>query len=520
VAVTAGPRLYRPDRSPSALRAALLGGEVPVAVHGLGRIGLPLAAVLAERTGAVTGVDVDPAVVRAVREGRSPVAEPGLADLVERLVDRAALRATTDPGTVDARLHVLVVPTPLTDDRRADRSAVLSAARAVGRGLSPGDLVVVESSVPPGTCTETVEPALVAASGLEADEFGLAHCPERTAGGRALRDVRGTHPRVVGGVDPESTRAAALVYDTLVDAPVHEAPDARTAACTKLFEGVYRDVNIALANELARAATDLGVDVPAAIDLANTQPYCDLHDPGPGVGGHCIPYYPWFLAEAVDRPLRLVETARTVNDGMPAHAAGVLVEALAARGVAPADARVALLGLTYRAGVAGTAESPARDLAGLLSVLGAEVVGLDPLLEDAAGFDLEFLPFERFEAVAPDLDAAVVVSPHQSIRQFDWSRLDPLLVVDGRDALELAGSHHDVVTLGDGTRSSAGAGAGSPLREAGPADGGDARADEAGGADGDAPGADPPRVGPDGGRETDGEDDGDDEVLAGDGGGE
>ena len=436
-----------PDRQ---LREAFRSGSVPVAVHGLGRIGLPVAAVFAELTGDVTGVDVDPSVVDAVQRGEAPVDEPDLDDLVADLVEDGALRATTDPDSVEATVHVLVVPT-LVDDDSPDLSPLLAATRAVGRTLAPGDLVVVESTVPPGTCTEEVVPTLAAESGLDPGEFGVAHCPERTASGRALRDVRGAYPRVVGGVDAASTRAAGLVYDELTHNEVLAAADARTAECVKLFEGVYRDVNIALANEFARMAGDLGVDVPEAIRLANTQPYCDLHSPGPGVGGHCIPYYPYFLTDAVDDDARLVGAARSINDSMPAHTAGELARALAADGVSIGDASVAVMGLAYRAGVSGTRESPGIALAGLLSVLGADVYGVDPMVSTGDVPNLELVPVEALADLSTRLDAAVVATPHDAFLDLDWAELDPMVVLDGRDALDLADTHHAALTLGDGS---------------------------------------------------------------------
>jgi len=457
--VTRGERvgLYGSDETAADQREALTSGRVPVAVYGLGKMGLPLAAVYADVTGNVVGADVDEAVVESVAAGACHVErEPGLPELVASTVARGALTATADPAeaAAQAALHVVIVPTPITDEKAADLSALESVARDVGDQLDRGDAVFVECTVPPRTCADVLEPTLAERAGH--DEFGLAFCPERTASGRALADIRGAYPKIVGGVDDESARVAELVYGELTDADVLSVTDATTAECVKVFEGLYRDVNIALANELATFADEFGADVREAIGAANTQPYCDIHDPGPGVGGHCIPYYPYFVIETFDGDARLLETAREVNDSMPAFAVETLAREMDATGRDLADATVAVFGLTYRPGVAETRAAPARPIAEQLTALGADVVAVDPMLDDAEGFAAEMLSQDA--VYDRDLDAAVLVTPHAEFDGIDWTRFDPLVVVDGRATLDLADTDHRVYTLGRGvtaTRESA-----------------------------------------------------------------
>ncbi|MFB6159806.1 MAG: nucleotide sugar dehydrogenase [Haloferacaceae archaeon] len=441
--------LYDTPLSDADQRRALGGARTPVAVYGLGKMGLPLAAVYADCTGAVVGVDVDPDVVERVNRGECPVeGEPRLPELVARTVADGSLEATTDHrrAAERARIHVVIVPTGVRGTE-PDLSALFSVTEHVGAELDDGDLVVVECTVPPGTCRNRVLPTLERASGRSLGEFGLAFCPERTSSGRAVRDVRGAHPKIVGGADAESTRAATLVYDELTDNEVVPVSDLTTAECVKVFEGVYRDVNIALANELATFVDDLDTDVTEAIEAANTQPYCDIHRPGAGVGGHCIPYYPYFLTAQVSGDASLLHTARRVNDAMPGFVVRKLREGLARTGTTLDGASVLLLGLAYRPGVNETRKSPARPIARRLSRLGATVHGVDPVV-DGDGFDLRPTPL----ADVPDLDvdAAVLVTAHEAFDRIDWTAFPPLVVVDGRQALDLADTDHRVYTVGQG----------------------------------------------------------------------
>ncbi|WP_458188931.1 nucleotide sugar dehydrogenase [Haladaptatus sp. NG-WS-4] len=443
--------LYATDAPADDQREAFRTGEIPVAVYGLGKMGLPLAAVYAETCGNVVGADVDPDVVATINRGECHVKrEPGLEDIVAETVESGALRAVDSPSEAArvASIHVVIVPTPITDDRDPDLAILRSVASDIADGLEPGDLVVVECTVPPGTTRDELLPLLEAESGLSRDEFGVAVCPERTSSGRALQDIRGAYPKVVGGVDDESTRVAKLVYDELTDNEVIAVPNATTAEAVKVFEGVYRDVNIALANELAVVADDAGIDVNGAIETANTQPFCDIHEPGPGVGGHCIPYYPYFLIQQFDADFPLLRTAREVNDSMPAFTVEKVAELLAEAGKTVADARVLVLGLTYRPGVEETRATPARPICADLSERGADVFAVDPMLDDATGFDATKLPLESLRD--HDFDAAVLVTDHDEFAGIDWAGFDPMVVVDGRNALDLSWSAHRVYTIGGG----------------------------------------------------------------------
>ena len=445
------PAAYGDDASVERRRTAFENGDLPVAVYGLGKMGLPLAAVYAETSGAVVGADVDETVVESVNRGECHVTgEPGLPDLVADLVADGALRATSNQeAAAMADVHVLIVPTKLDAGNAPDLSILESVVEDVATGLAAGDLVVVECTVPPKTCREVVGPLLERETGLSMGEFGLAFCPERTSSGRALEDIRGAYPKVVGGVDEASTRAATAIYEAINAKGVLAVSDAATAEAVKLFEGVYRDVNIALANELARFTDDLGIDVTEAIATANTQPFCEIHDPGPGVGGHCIPYYPYFLAHGRTEDAPLLRTARAVNDSMPGFVVGKLDEEFEAEGRSLDGARVAVLGLTYRPGVNELAKTPAEPIIDGLGEAGAEVFCVDPLLDDFSRFDAT--PIGIDDLPTQDLDAAVMVTPHEAFDAIDWQGFESgIVVIDGRGTLDLSRTPHRVYTIGSG----------------------------------------------------------------------
>ncbi len=434
-------KLYGQGGSDEQLRSALTQGEIPIAVYGLGKMGLPLASVYAEVTGNVLGADIDPDVVDTINRGGCHVKrEPGLGELVSDLVEEESLSATTEPREAanHASVHVIIVPTPITDEKEPDLAILDAVVEDIGTGLSEGDLVIVECTVPPQTTESRVLPALEASSELSLGEFGLAFCPERTSSGRALTDIRGAYPKVVGGVDEESTRAAALIYDEINSQGVLTVSDATTAESVKVFEGLYRDVNIALANELAKFTDELGIDVNEAIETANTQPFCDIHTPGPGVGGHCIPYYPYFMIKPFESPSPLLETARDVNDSMPSFTVEKVRDGLERDGKSLSDSTVMLLGLTYRPGVEEIRASPSIAISHELSELGATVYGVDPMLDDTSAFALEQVTVNDIGSLG--LDAIVLVTPHSEFERIEWKDIHEIsrslsVVIDGRQAI-------------------------------------------------------------------------------------
>ena len=403
-----------------------------VAVVGAGKMGLPLAAQFASHGWRVLAVDVQQEVVDAINEGRSHIGEePGVAELVSSAHAAGNLRATTD-GTVAAReadVVVLIVPVMLDAAHQPDYRHMDAAVAAIAPGVHAGSLVVFETTLPVGDTRQRYTPRLEAASGLTADEdFFVAFSPERLYSGAALRNLS-TYPKLVGGIGPASTGRAARFYDAVLDAEIVAMSSAEAAEFSKLADTTYRDVNIALANEFAAYADRVGVDVREVIAAANSQPYSHIHQPGLGVGGHCIPVYPHFLLSRAPE-LTLVARSREVNDGQIEIAVREIEEVLGAlRGE-----EVLVLGLTYRHGVRELAYSRAIPLIERLRHQGARVSAHDPLLSDDEIRALEAEPYTWGESSA----ARAIVTQTADPR---WRTLDPAwfpelaVVVDGRNSI-------------------------------------------------------------------------------------
>lgn len=448
---------YNAEVSEATKRRAFTSGEIPVAVYGLGKMGLPLAVVLSDVTTNVTGVDIDATVVETISRGDCPVrGEPGLEEAVHSAVTNDRFKATTDAvrAAEHAHTHIAIVPTLIDEDNKPDLSSLKDAVRSIGAGLQSGDMVIIESTVPPGTCREIIEPLLVETSGVSAEEFGLAFCPERTASGRALRDITESYPKVVGGVDTESTRVARILYSEVTSNEVVPVSDATTAECVKLFEGLYRDVNIALANELARLGEEFAIDVNEAISVASMPSYCHIHSPGPGVGGHCIPYYPHFVIERSETPLPLLKEARHVNESMPSYTVSLLEEKLDTHGLDISTATIALLGITYRGGVDEIRAAPSFPIAKMLSDRGATVYAADPVCTDSSTLEATRVTTDVLPDL--DLDAILIVTAHEEFREIPYDQMEDVLILDGRNMLDSDELPNTVYTLGDGTRETTG----------------------------------------------------------------
>jgi nucleotide sugar dehydrogenase len=417
------------------LRAMPADRESTVAVVGLGKIGLPLAAQFAGKGMTVIGCDVVQAVVDSVNAGHSHVLEePGLDERIAAAVRAGRLRATLDTTDAvrSAGVVVLIVPLMVDAGHNIDFTHLDAATKAIGQGLQRGTIVIAETTLPVGTTRRRLGPILEAASGLRAGEdFSLAFSPERLYAGRIFEDLT-KYPKIVGGISEVSTERAVEFYRRVLDAEVWPVENSETAEFAKLAETTYRDVNIALANELALYGAHRNVNVREAFKAANSQPFSHLHRPGIGVGGHCIPVYPHFLlADTVDGELELARIGRATNDSMVDRS----VEALSTALGGLAGRRVLVLGASYREDVKELAFSTAIPLVDRLHRTGALVLLHDPLFapRELANLEADFVDLSG----PVDVDAVVLQAYHHQYRQLDWTIFRGLKVVfDGRGALD------------------------------------------------------------------------------------
>jgi nucleotide sugar dehydrogenase len=413
------------------------GATGVVAVVGAGKMGLPLAAQFASHGWRVIAVDIDEAVVASINDGRSHVdEEPGLAGLVANAHAENRLRATTDGAEAarEADVVVLIVPVMLDAASRPDYRYMDAATDSIAPGTHPGSLVIYETTLPVGDTRERYAPRLEAASGLRAevdgdDGFLVAFSPERLFSGAALRNLA-TYPKLVGGIGPVSRDRAAAFYDGVLDAEIVAMSSSEAAEFSKLADTTYRDVNIALANEFANYADRIGVDVTEVIAAANSQPYSHIHQPGLGVGGHCIPVYPHFLLDRAPE-LSLVARAREVNDGQVDVAVQAVMHALGSLD----GVEVLVLGLTYRHGVKELAYSRALPLIERLRGAGARVLAHDPLLTDDEVRATGAEPWTWGETV-PSVRAVVTQTADPRWNDLDLAWFPDLqFLLDGRNSL-------------------------------------------------------------------------------------
>jgi UDP-N-acetyl-D-glucosamine dehydrogenase len=403
-----------------------------VAIVGAGYVGLPLARVFAETGKSVVLVDVDAARVERLNRGDSYV-EDVPSEVLQPLVTAGTIAASTDYDVLREADAILVsLPTPLSRQREPDLTILLEASREIGKRLRAGHLVVLESTTYPGTTREQLQPILEEESGLRAGaDFHLAFSPERVDPGRNDWSTK-TVPKVVGGVDESSTEAAAALYGTAVD-QVYPVSSPEAAELTKLLENIFRSVNIALVNELAQLCERMGLDIWEVVDAAATKPFGFMRfDPGPGLGGHCLPVDPFYLswkARQYDFYTEFIELAGKVNQNMPYFCRSLISQAMNhGRELSLKGSKILLLGVTYKADVRDTRESPALKLIELLRNGGAEVYYHDPHVPELPEHGLSSVALEPAE-----YDCVAIVTAHSSI-DYDQVVEQAPLVVDFRNA--------------------------------------------------------------------------------------
>lgn len=433
------------------LRKKIERKDARLAVIGLGYVGLPVACMFAEKGFDVLGIEILPERVAKINAGVSPIEgeEPGLESVLVKVTSQGHLRASSDYQDLSDRDVILIdVETPVDENNIPGYNALRAATRSLGSVLQAGSLVVVESTIAPGTIHNVVKPLLEEGSGRKLNEgFYLGNCPERVMPGKLLANLR-TMSRVVGGMTPETAETMVLLYRHIVQADL-DPTDSVTAELVKTAENAYRDVQIAFANEVALICQAVGGDVWRVRQLVNKSPFRQMHLPGAGVGGHCIPKDPWLLAYGVQQathlraadqqevPLRLIPAARAVNDSMPHNIANLLQNALHSAGRELAGARILVLGYAYLEDSDDTRNSPSEALVERLKKMKAEVVIHDPYVPEYQG---------ELEQLARNADAAVLMVAHSQYKKLDLNGLKNLLrtpvFIDGRGLFSAAQLKH------------------------------------------------------------------------------
>jgi len=417
-----------------------------VCVIGLGYIGLPTAVLIARCGMRVLGVDVNTAVVNAVKNKNPHNSEPGLKEAIIDVLDRGLLTVSTQPEEAD--IFMITVQTPLNPDKTANLEYVKNAAESIVPYLGRGNLIVLESTVPPKTIEQVLLPILRKSSYKVGEDLYVSYSPERVMPGRLFEELV-NNDRIVGGINPISVQKTVEVYKHFVKGHIHET-DAETAEMVKLMENSYRDLNIAFANELARIAERIGIDVWRAIELANTHPRVRIHKPGPGVGGHCISVDPWFLVEKAPSESRLVSLARRINDSTPYY----IVQRIE---TAVRDIRmpvIALLGLAFKGNTGDLRESPAMVVRNELLKKGFALKIYDPYLNE----EIEGKVSTLTEA-ARDSDCLVFLTDHDMFKAIDFSQIqdvprtklvfDTRNIINGKSVMDLGFTYF---TLGSSIR--------------------------------------------------------------------
>ncbi|SDM92946.1 UDP-N-acetyl-D-mannosaminuronic acid dehydrogenase [Halogranum gelatinilyticum] len=401
-----------------------------ICIHGLGYIGLPTATIFAHSGYDVVGFDTNPEVVSTLRRREVHFDEPGLQQIATEAIDSERLKVKSEP--VSADIHIICVPTPFDDTKKqADLGNVAAAGRTIGNLLKEDDLVILESTVPPTTTEEVLQPQLEKSGLVAGRDFGLAHCPETVLPGNMIAELR-ENDRVIGGIDRRSTERTVELYDSFVEGEIRTTENPTTAEFAKLAQNTFRDTNIALANELAMLADEYDIDSRKAIQLSNHHPRVNIHHPGPGVGGHCLPVDPWFLGQESNN-LNLVSTAREINDSMSNYTIELLGEELGTL----SNSRIAVLGVAYKGNVDDTRNSPglklARELQARKSLGVNEVTATDGGIDDidvrihdpcVSDQTLDLVPLD--EAVR-GAEALVLTTDHTEYAQLSPTRMSKLM---------------------------------------------------------------------------------------------
>lgn len=396
-------------------------------VMGLGYIGLPTAVMFAKSGLQVHGVDVNAEVVKMLQNKELHIEEPGLPEMLAEVIDNGSLTVGTEPKEADAFL--VAVPTPINADKTANLDYVRAATEMISPFVKKGDLVVLESTVPPKTVENVMMPILEKTGLAIGEELFISHSPERVLPGQLFQELV-NNDRIVGGINEKASEMTVKLYKSFVKGTIH-VTDATTAEMVKLMENTYRDVNIAYANELARIAEKLDFNVWEAIDLANCHPRVNIHKPGPGVGGHCIAVDPYFIIEQAPEESELITLSRNINSKTP-------VSVVDLAGSLVADIKfptITVFGLAFKGNIDDMRESPSLEIIEELEKRGADVKVFDPHVKTNMK-----IKCESVEDAVKNSDLILILTDHKKFKELDYTTIKELMrtpqLLDTRNLLE------------------------------------------------------------------------------------
>ena len=411
--------------------------KAKIAVMGLGYVGLPTATILAKSGFQVVGIDINESIVNGVSQGISHTREPDLDKLILKITKQGKLNATDNAiqALSEADIIITCVQTPINKDGRPNLTYLTKACESIAKVLRKGNLIIIQSTIPPKTMENLVVPILEAQSGLKCGEdFWSAYCPERMTPGNGLKDLV-THARIIGGYDPESIELAAELFRFVTKGELL-LTDIESAEVAKLAENTFRYVNIAFANELALICKELGIDGTEVIRLANTHPRVNIHKPGCGVGGPCLRKDTYLLAAPNEkrhyRPELILASVR-LNDYMPEHTAQLAVDALRKVSKSVRNSKIAVLGTAYKGEVNDARDSPSEGIICKLLSLGAEVVTYDPCCNECFGA----IRANDIEELVKNADCLIIATDHKVFGELNLQRIKMLMkekpiIIDGR----------------------------------------------------------------------------------------
>lgn len=403
-----------------------------IGIFGLGHIGLPTAAILANNNIHVLGADVNENTVNNINQGICNFEEPGLNSLVKDAVKNNYLSATTDleyvANTCD--IIIVIVPTPIFENKKADLTYVISACESIKKGLKKGNLVIIESTVPPETGINVIKPLLEESGLICGEDFYLSYSPERALPNNTIFEM--THnARIIGGFNEKSADLTAQLYSYITQGEIIKVKNITSAEMVKLMENTYRDVNIALSNELAKICEKINVNANEVINAANYHPRVNLHTPGPGVGGHCIPIDPYFLIEIAEKygeTAKLISDSRLINDSMPDHVLSILSK------FNDGISTVSVLGIAYKGNVDDVRETPSKKLIELLIKNGYRVVANDPIVkkEVIETFNVDSVSYED----SLKSDCIIIMTDHDMYKELKPEQVKDKLVISTKPILD------------------------------------------------------------------------------------